>query len=189
MCAAWLVRLLLAIASDLTSLGTILSFIEEEDLGLVLPVRLWHADSPTQGFFISGRLLAAKSFHLDALSSSLKPTYSPIRGCFKDIDSDENDAVWGSSIRIRVAINMMKLLKRALKIQTVLGDEFIISFTYERLPNFCFLCGCLGTSLNNASYSFRTVSVIPGRTPPLVLGSELSLRQCLGQGMRVLAIV
>ncbi|KAL0387734.1 UNVERIFIED_CONTAM: hypothetical protein Sradi_2655200 [Sesamum radiatum] len=65
-------------------------------------------------------------------------------GQLKEVDLDSNGEVWGSSIRIRVAIDTSKPLKRVLKLRTVLGDEHLVTFTYERLPNFCYLCGRLG---------------------------------------------
>ncbi|KAL0463455.1 UNVERIFIED_CONTAM: putative mitochondrial protein [Sesamum latifolium] len=51
---------------------------------------------------------------------------------------------WGSFLRLRVALDVSKPLLRALKIRTVLGDEHLVAFTYERLPNFYYLCGRLG---------------------------------------------
>ncbi|KAL0359793.1 UNVERIFIED_CONTAM: hypothetical protein Sangu_0828700 [Sesamum angustifolium] len=65
-------------------------------------------------------------------------------GRLKEVDLDSNGEVWGSSVRIRVAIDTSKPLKRVLKLRTVLGDEQLVTFTYERLPNFCYLCGRLG---------------------------------------------
>ncbi|KAL0327087.1 UNVERIFIED_CONTAM: hypothetical protein Sangu_1786700 [Sesamum angustifolium] len=65
-------------------------------------------------------------------------------GRFKEADLDKEGMAWGSSVRIRVAIDVNKPLTRALKIRTILGDEQLVTFTYERLPNFCYYCGCLG---------------------------------------------
>ncbi|KAL0346378.1 UNVERIFIED_CONTAM: putative mitochondrial protein, partial [Sesamum calycinum] len=65
-------------------------------------------------------------------------------GKFKDVDLDGNGEVWGSSVRMRDALDITKPLTRALKVRTMLGDEHLISFSYEWLPNFCYFCGCLG---------------------------------------------
>ncbi|KAK4386391.1 hypothetical protein Sango_2509700 [Sesamum angolense] len=35
-------------------------------------------------------------------------------------------------------------LKRAIKIRSLTGNELLVRLTYERLPNYCYLCGCLG---------------------------------------------
>ncbi|KAL0317200.1 UNVERIFIED_CONTAM: hypothetical protein Sangu_2134300 [Sesamum angustifolium] len=55
-----------------------------------------------------------------------------------------NQEVASFIVRIRVSIDVSKPLKRALKLHIVLGDENLVTFTYERLQNFCYLCGCLG---------------------------------------------
>ncbi|KAL0430825.1 UNVERIFIED_CONTAM: putative mitochondrial protein [Sesamum radiatum] len=63
---------------------------------------------------------------------------------FKDMEMDEAGRAWGASLCIRVALNINNPLKRALKIRTTGGDEHLVHFTYERLPNFCYLCGKMG---------------------------------------------
>ncbi|KAK4406073.1 hypothetical protein Sango_0613800 [Sesamum angolense] len=65
-------------------------------------------------------------------------------GRFIDVDVDSAGHIWGSSMRLRVSLEVTKPLKRVLKIRTTIGDEQLISFTYEKLPNFCYLCGCPG---------------------------------------------
>ncbi|KAL0431153.1 UNVERIFIED_CONTAM: hypothetical protein Sradi_0741300 [Sesamum radiatum] len=65
-------------------------------------------------------------------------------GKFRDMEMDDRGCAWGASLRIRVGVNVNDPLKRALKITTPLGGEHLISFTYERLPNFCYVCGRLG---------------------------------------------
>ncbi|KAL0381703.1 UNVERIFIED_CONTAM: hypothetical protein Sangu_0234600 [Sesamum angustifolium] len=64
-------------------------------------------------------------------------------GQFKDVDIDTKGDVWGPSVRIRASINITQPLKHALKIRMVLGNEYLVAFTYERLLNFCYSCGCL----------------------------------------------
>ncbi|KAL0409728.1 UNVERIFIED_CONTAM: hypothetical protein Sradi_1907200 [Sesamum radiatum] len=65
-------------------------------------------------------------------------------GKFRDNEIDESGRSWGGSLRIRVAIDVTQTLIHALQICTTVVDEQVISFTYERLQNFCYLCGCLG---------------------------------------------
>ncbi|KAL0404508.1 UNVERIFIED_CONTAM: hypothetical protein Sradi_2091600 [Sesamum radiatum] len=60
-------------------------------------------------------------------------------GKFINIDMEDKSGFWGSSLRIHVALDVNKPLRRVMKLRTTLGDEHI-SFTYERLPNFCYLC-------------------------------------------------
>ncbi|KAL0359794.1 UNVERIFIED_CONTAM: hypothetical protein Sangu_0828800 [Sesamum angustifolium] len=76
-------------ASPLDRLGASLSLTEEEDAGIVLPAGLWHADPVPQGFFIVGRLLSMKPFHPEALQTTLKAAFNPVRGMdFKLIEGD-----------------------------------------------------------------------------------------------------
>ncbi|KAL0428199.1 UNVERIFIED_CONTAM: hypothetical protein Slati_2994700 [Sesamum latifolium] len=65
-------------------------------------------------------------------------------GQFKEVDLDSKGDVWGASIRIRVSLDITKPLKRALKIRTVLGDDWLLllmkdcrtSVTYVMLRTF-----------------------------------------------------
>ncbi|KAL0336589.1 UNVERIFIED_CONTAM: hypothetical protein Sradi_4870800 [Sesamum radiatum] len=61
----------MAMASDLTRLGSVLSLIEEEDLGLVLPAGLWLADSPSLGFFIVEALNLQKACNCSQAATML----------------------------------------------------------------------------------------------------------------------
>ncbi|KAL0314575.1 UNVERIFIED_CONTAM: hypothetical protein Sangu_2301900 [Sesamum angustifolium] len=79
---------------------------------------------------------------------------------------DDAGHVWGSHMRIRVSIDITKPLKRVLKIRTTLGDEQLMSFTYERLPNFCYLCGCLGHLSKYCEMRFTDNFVDPGNATP-----------------------
>ncbi|KAI7981836.1 Uncharacterized protein LOK49_Contig11G00008 [Camellia lanceoleosa] len=65
-------------------------------------------------------------------------------GTFADMDYAEGGVAWGKSLRIRVAINIHKPLRRGMKITLGQKDPVWLSFKYERLPNFCFACGILG---------------------------------------------
>ncbi|KAL0409545.1 UNVERIFIED_CONTAM: hypothetical protein Sradi_1888900 [Sesamum radiatum] len=69
-------------------------------------------------------------------------------GMFCDMEMDDFGKAWGASIQIRVAINVTQPLIRALRVSTTGGgggrDELVVSFTYEWLLNFCYLCGRLG---------------------------------------------
>ncbi|KAL0412095.1 UNVERIFIED_CONTAM: hypothetical protein Slati_3799200 [Sesamum latifolium] len=201
--------------------------MEEEEVGWVVLVGLWHSEPLTRGFYIVGRLVSSKSFHPKAPHTTLRAAFNPVRGMefkvmdeeqflikffhildhnrvlercpwaydknllvlapveaeddpklvdlsrsdlhihihglplgkmtkevasfignklgkFKKVDLDSKADVWESSVCIRVSLDITKPLKRALKIRMVLGDEQLVTFTYERLLNFCYLCGCLG---------------------------------------------
>ncbi|KAL0345256.1 UNVERIFIED_CONTAM: hypothetical protein Sradi_4356900 [Sesamum radiatum] len=91
-------------------------------------------------------------------------------GRFRDMEMDERGCAWGASLRIKVGLNVNLPLKRALKIKTPLGGEHLVSFTYERLPNFCYLCGRLGHIGKYGEVSFTEGFVDPGEDPHMDLG-------------------
>lgn len=60
------------------------------------------------------------------------------------MDQMNFDGNWKSFIRVRVKIDILKPLKRRLKMKKNDGDWIWVEFKYERLPTFCFLCGTIG---------------------------------------------
>lgn len=64
-------------------------------------------------------------------------------GSFLYWDNDE-DHLWGKFVRFRVLVDLKKPLKRGTLIQ-ISGDKPKKGFfKYERLYDFCYVCGCLG---------------------------------------------
>ncbi|KAL0378827.1 UNVERIFIED_CONTAM: hypothetical protein Sradi_3188200 [Sesamum radiatum] len=82
-------------------------------------------------------------------------------GKYED-SADSCQFMWGSSMRLRVALDISKPLKRFLRLRTVRGEGSIVSFTYERLPNFCYLCGLLGHIDRNCERRYEDGFVNPG---------------------------
>ncbi|KAK4397799.1 hypothetical protein Sango_1255400 [Sesamum angolense] len=64
-------------------------------------------------------------------------------GRYED-SADSCQFMWDSSMRLRVELDISKPLKRFRQLRTTRGEGLVVSFTYERLPNFCYLCGLLG---------------------------------------------
>ncbi|KAL0409738.1 UNVERIFIED_CONTAM: hypothetical protein Sradi_1908200 [Sesamum radiatum] len=98
-------------------------------------------------------------------------THEPIRREYSRAEETE----WGGSLRIQVAINVTQPLIRALQICTTVVDEQVISFTYERLQNFCNLCGRLGHISAYYELSLRRDFRIWGKILHMGLGCELHL--------------
>ncbi|KAL0413620.1 UNVERIFIED_CONTAM: hypothetical protein Sradi_1563700 [Sesamum radiatum] len=92
-------------------------------------------------------------------------------GIFRDVDMDNNGGVWGSSLRIWVSLNILQPLPRVLKLRTILGDEHLVSFTFERLLNFCYICGQLGHLSRLCETRFAEGFIDPG--PNTAYGSWL----------------
>ncbi|KAL0458851.1 UNVERIFIED_CONTAM: hypothetical protein Slati_0512300 [Sesamum latifolium] len=72
-------------------------------------------------------------------------------------------------MRMRVSIDVTKPLKRVFKLRTTLGDELLLSFTYEKLPNFCYLCGCLGHLSRFCELRFADDFIDSGEATPFSL--------------------
>ncbi|KAK4441650.1 hypothetical protein Salat_0499900 [Sesamum alatum] len=178
---------------ELGCLGASLSLTEEEETGLVFPMGLWHAEPLTSGFSL-GCVLARGPWAYDKNLLILAPVEAfddpnvvelgwcdfhihihclPLvkmtkeiaafigdkLGRYKEEDVGRKGEVWGSSVRIRVAINVTKP-------RTVLGDDHLVSFTYERLPYLCYYCGCLGHLSRRCDFQFQQDFSDPGDNPP-----------------------
>ncbi|KAL0456431.1 UNVERIFIED_CONTAM: hypothetical protein Slati_0982300 [Sesamum latifolium] len=87
-------------------------------------------------------------------------------GKFRDLEMEDSGRAWGSSLCIRVALNVTQPLIRALRVCTTMGDNLVVSFTYERLQNFCYLCGRLGHIDTYCELRFDEGFQDPGQTMP-----------------------
>lgn len=67
-------------------------------------------------------------------------------GKFLEYDSTNSTSTWRQYMQLRVAIDVTKPLKRGKRIKKPDGSSFVVSFKYERLHIFCFLCGRIGHS-------------------------------------------
>ncbi|KAK4415198.1 hypothetical protein Salat_2627000 [Sesamum alatum] len=87
-------------------------------------------------------------------------------GSWSDSDSIDRDIYWFETIRIHVNINVTLPLKSALKLRSESGEECVVRFSYERLPNFCYLCGLLGHISRLCSRRFQEGFTDPGSSTP-----------------------
>uniref|UniRef100_A0A803QFT1 Reverse transcriptase domain-containing protein n=1 Tax=Cannabis sativa TaxID=3483 RepID=A0A803QFT1_CANSA len=77
-------------------------------------------------------------------------------GVFVDACPKNFLGVWRDYMRIRVTIDLAKPLKRRMCIRKT-GKEWIwITFKYENIPTFCFICGILGHSERFCPKLFET---------------------------------
>lgn len=65
-------------------------------------------------------------------------------GRVEEVDVEKGELALGEFMRVRVVIDVTKLLVRGTKLSTGDGDSMWVRFSYERLPNFCYHCGYLG---------------------------------------------
>ncbi|KAL0444014.1 UNVERIFIED_CONTAM: hypothetical protein Slati_2124100 [Sesamum latifolium] len=84
-------------------------------------------------------------------------------GKFRDLEMEDSGCAWGSSLRICIALNVTQPLIWAFRVHTTMGNELVVSFTYERLQNFCYLCGRLGHIYSYCELRFEEGFQDPGR--------------------------
>jgi hypothetical protein len=74
-------------------------------------------------------------------------------GRFISVEVDEDGMAWGKDLRIRVAVRVDQPLVRGVSLKD--SDEDLESrwfdIKYERIPHFCFDCGCLVHSASGCS--------------------------------------
>ncbi|KAK4417188.1 hypothetical protein Salat_2544400 [Sesamum alatum] len=87
-------------------------------------------------------------------------------GQWEDKAHIDQDVSWLKVVCVRVLLNVTLPLKRALTLRSEAGDAPVIRFSYERLPNFCYLCGKLGHISRVCELRFQDDFVDPGQHPP-----------------------
>jgi len=66
---------------------------------------------------------------------------------FKEMDLKEANRI-GKFLRIRTSLDLTKPLKRGSKLHFQ-GKDIWVDYKYERLPNFCFVCGRIGHQMRD----------------------------------------
>ncbi|KAK4424238.1 hypothetical protein Salat_1617200 [Sesamum alatum] len=87
-------------------------------------------------------------------------------GAWLDEDGIAKDISWFEAVRIRININVTRPFKRALTLLSEHGDELVLRFSYERLPNFYYLCGKLGHISRFCELRFQEGFLDPGVHTP-----------------------
>lgn len=77
-------------------------------------------------------------------------------GSFVESCSSNFVGVWREYMRVRVTIDLSKPLKRHMKIRQTGDSWYWITFKYENVPTFCFICGIIGHSEKLCSKLFTT---------------------------------
>lgn len=81
------------------------------------------------------------------------------------IETNEGGSCAGKYARIRVMLDLSKHLRQGIWVkQENLIDEICIILLYGRLPQFCYLCGCLGHVLSQMMIRM-TASLVLGSKP------------------------
>ncbi|KAH1055619.1 hypothetical protein J1N35_033684 [Gossypium stocksii] len=106
----------------------------------------------------------------DLYSENMARQFGDFIGSFVDYDSKAILAGLQNFMRIRVLVDVRKPLKRRKKLLIAKSKECIVSFKYEKLTTFCFLCGRLGHG-----ESFCPIRMTQG-SKELPFGWDISLK-------------
>nr|POF18909.1 hypothetical protein CFP56_29731 [Quercus suber] len=68
-----------------------------------------------------------------------------------DVDVLENGVQWRRCLRVKVQLDVTKKLIRAKKVSIENDEPRWVFFRYERLLNFCYVCGLIGHSEHECS--------------------------------------
>ena len=79
-------------------------------------------------------------------------------GTFISYDSNNNSSIWRECMRIKISIDVRQPLKRKKKICRKNGAECIVQCKYERLGDFCFVCGLVTHTERFCSQKFSVIS-------------------------------
>ncbi|KAL5827863.1 hypothetical protein ACOSQ4_019660 [Xanthoceras sorbifolium] len=91
-----------------------------------------------------GKVLANREVNTEAFKSFVPMVWRTTKEV-EDIDAGDSGDCLGKFVRVCVMLNVTKPLRRGLRVRLVEGaDEFSVLLCYERLPNFCFYCRCMG---------------------------------------------
>lgn len=63
-------------------------------------------------------------------------------GMVEEVDVNEDDIGWGQGLRVKVNLDLKKPVARGRTV-TIKGSKYWIPFKYDKLPRFCFKCGCI----------------------------------------------
>lgn len=78
------------------------------------------------------------------ISESILASIGNFVGKYVKADPANFADTWKQYVRIRVNLDVQKPLKRCMKIKREGGSWSWVNFKYERLGNFCFVCGIIG---------------------------------------------
>ncbi|KAK2353425.1 hypothetical protein QL285_091046 [Trifolium repens] len=75
-------------------------------------------------------------------------------GTFVEYDKNNNSSFWRQYMRIRVKIDVRQPLKKEAKVKNKEGNLCVVTFKYEKLGIFCFLCGIMGHGENRCEVRY-----------------------------------
>ncbi|KAL0368122.1 UNVERIFIED_CONTAM: hypothetical protein Scaly_1031100 [Sesamum calycinum] len=87
-------------------------------------------------------------------------------GRFIDTEHHDDRVNWLATWKLKLSLDITKPLMRALCLENTKGDVFLVTFTYGKLPNFCYQCGVLGHISKFCPIIYEDDFVEPGEAVP-----------------------
>lgn len=79
---------------------------------------------------------------LGCMSRGIGAKIGSILGNVEDVAVPADDVGWGCSLRVRVSLNLYQPLDWGREL-LLSSSSCWVSFRYEKLPCFCYQCGCI----------------------------------------------
>ena len=112
---------------------------------LLITSRVQVGDNPMQiPLFLSEFWIQVYDLPCGFMSEKVAKEIGKFIGVYIEADAKNFDGIWRNFMRIRVAIDVRKPLKKRMRIKKLGGEWAWINFKYERMPTFCFYCGIIG---------------------------------------------
>lgn len=89
------------------------------------------------------------------ISENILKSVGNFVGKYVKSDPANVEGTWKAYVRIRVTLDIQKPLKRRMKIKREGGTWSWINFKYERMGNFCFVCGIIGHTERECSIVYE----------------------------------
>ncbi|KAL0393034.1 UNVERIFIED_CONTAM: hypothetical protein Sradi_2526200 [Sesamum radiatum] len=87
-------------------------------------------------------------------------------GRFIDTEHHDDRVNWLATWKLKLSLDITKPLMRALCLENTKGDGFLVTFTYGKLPNFCYQCGVWGHISKFSPIIYEDDFVEPGEAVP-----------------------
>ncbi|XVF12342.1 hypothetical protein REPUB_Repub08aG0108400 [Reevesia pubescens] len=83
-------------------------------------------------------------------------------GDVEEVEKKIETTAWGKFVRVRVRLNVHKPLQMVGRISLDRGNDLFVSFRFEKLPDFCYVCGHLDHQESECDIAFNMNKMVGG---------------------------
>ncbi|XVE93024.1 hypothetical protein REPUB_Repub01dG0154300 [Reevesia pubescens] len=80
----------------------------------------------------------------------------------EEVETSVDSVAWGKFVRVRVRLNVHKPLRRVGRISQDGGKSLVVSFKFEKLPDFCYACGRMDHQETDCDIAFSMKKMTGG---------------------------